>query len=145
MGKLEKPLEQDFRSLKVESKKQNMIYRCKNCNRECVYSWNRWQETEHIWKNSVAYRKDGYCSACCGNESNMKKNLPVRYCSCGRRFTSTTNLPKPYCPVCDNKFDKYRTSRCDWCGKEFKANESLAQKPLSFCSRKCEYESSNFK
>ena len=113
-----------------------MTFRCKNCNKECVHSW---QENGYTWKNSVDYRKDDYCSAYCSNESNMKKNLPIRYCGiCGKKFSSTTNLSKPYCPTCDNELDKYRTVRCDWCGKQYIKKDSTALKIDKYCSKRCE-------
>ena len=115
-----------------------MSYRCKKCNTEC----NCWYyENEYTWKNSVDYRKDSYCSAFCGNKSNIEKGLSIRYCSkCGKQFSSTANLDKYklYCPTCDSELDKYRTVKCDWCGKKFTKGDSTALKQDKYCSKKCE-------
>ena len=92
-------------------------------------------------------RKEIFCSAKCGNEYCIDKNIPFRFCinpNCGERgvYHKKTIIIPPYEVYCHDCFLKAKIT-CECCGREYYINRSKARKannPERFCSKKCEKE-----
>ena len=90
-------------------------------------------------------REEVFCSAKCGNEYCIDKNIPFRFCinpNCAERgpyYKKIIVIP-PYNVHCQDCFLKARIT-CEFCGRKYPINRSKARKANEskrFCSIKCE-------